>query len=150
MPKPRFSGGSRSIRRSSSEMVPLVTGSRPAMQLSAVVLPQPDGPSRQTNSPRAMVRVSSCSAATGAPPDGRNDATPSAGAIPQNADSFGLLSADLLVPFAERLNHGLGVERLGVRELGEPGVVFGPAELLEHVLAFLRRQRHRHVLHGRA
>ena len=68
MPKPRFSGGSRSMRFSSSEMVPPVTGSSPAMQLSAVVLPQPDGPSRQMNSPRRMVSVSSCSAAICVPP----------------------------------------------------------------------------------
>src|SRR3954470_657904 len=68
MPKPRFSGGSRSMRFSSREIVPPVTGSSPAMQLSAVVLPQPDGPSRQMNSPRRMVSVISCSAATCAPP----------------------------------------------------------------------------------
>ena len=51
MPNPRFSGGSVSIRVSSSQIVPPVSGSRPARQFSAVDLPQPDGPSRAMNSP---------------------------------------------------------------------------------------------------
>src|SRR5215831_3886242 len=68
MPNPRFSGGSVSIRISSSQMLPPDRGSSPAMQLSAVDLPQPDGPSRQMNSPRRMVSVSSLSAAKACPP----------------------------------------------------------------------------------
>ena len=47
MPKPRFSGGSVSMRVSSSQMLPPDSGSRPAMQLSAVDLPQPDGPEQR-------------------------------------------------------------------------------------------------------
>ena len=43
------------MRLSSSQIAPLVVGSRPARQLSAVDLPQPDGPSRAMNSPRLMV-----------------------------------------------------------------------------------------------
>ena len=53
MPKPRCSGGRVSMRSSSSQMLPPDSGSRPAMQLSAVDLPQPDGPSSAMNSPRA-------------------------------------------------------------------------------------------------
>ncbi len=40
-------GGSVSMRCSSSQMLPLDSCMRPAMQLSAVDLPQPDGPSRR-------------------------------------------------------------------------------------------------------
>ena len=68
MPKPRFSGGSVSMRVSSSQMVPPESGSRPAMQLSAVDLPQPDGPSSAMNSPRRTVSVSSSSALNAWPP----------------------------------------------------------------------------------
>src|SRR4051812_20220137 len=162
MPKPRFSGGNRSMRRSSSEIVPPVTGSSPAMQLSAVVLPQPEGPSRQMNSPRRMVSVSSCSAAICAPPGcpkwretrssrsslncsfmGRSCVRRAAVAhcapVYREPFSLRLLRADLLIPDAERVDHRLGVERLGVRILGQPNVVFGAAEFLDHVLAFLRR-----------
>src|SRR2546423_12751093 len=63
MPKPRFSGGSVSMRVSSSQIAPSDNGSNPAMQLSAVDLPQPDGPSSAMNSPRSMVSVSAFSAA---------------------------------------------------------------------------------------
>ena len=62
MPKPRFSGGSVSIRVSSSHDAAAGQRQQPAMQLSAVDLPQPDGPSRAMNSPRLIVIVSSLSA----------------------------------------------------------------------------------------
>src|SRR6266852_4294176 len=44
MPKPRRSGGSPSMRVSSSQISPAVGSSSPASRLSAVDLPQPDGP----------------------------------------------------------------------------------------------------------
>ncbi|MCY1525339.1 hypothetical protein D9M68_603150 [compost metagenome] len=44
-------GGSRVISRSSTRMRPLVGAIRPATMRSTVVLPQPDGPSSDTNSP---------------------------------------------------------------------------------------------------
>src|SRR5437016_14364468 len=50
MPKPRRSGGSPSIRTPSSRISPAVGGSRPASRLSAVDLPQPEGPRKVTNS----------------------------------------------------------------------------------------------------
>ena len=68
MPKPRFSGGSVSMRCSSSQMLPPESCMSPAMQLSAVDLPQPEGPSRQINSPRLTVSVSSSSALNALPP----------------------------------------------------------------------------------
>ena len=45
------------MRVSSSQIVPPVAGSRPAMQFSAVDLPQPDGPSSAMNSPRLIEHV---------------------------------------------------------------------------------------------
>src|SRR6202162_4695390 len=68
MPKPRFSGGSVSMRWSSSQMLPPESCMSPAMQLSAVDLPQPEGPSRQMNSPRLTMSVSSSSALNALPP----------------------------------------------------------------------------------
>src|SRR5436190_1681867 len=62
MPKPRASGGRASMRRPSIQILPAVSGSSPARQFSAVDLPQPDGPSRATNSPPLMVSSRSCSA----------------------------------------------------------------------------------------
>src|SRR3954447_9957138 len=44
--------------------VPVVTSSRTATIRSAVVLPQPDGPTRTTNSPSSTKRSSECTAST--------------------------------------------------------------------------------------
>src|SRR5690349_6950157 len=68
MPKPRRSGGSVSMRVSSSLIVPPDSGSSPAMQLSAVDFPQPEGPSSAMNSPRRIVSVMSLSALNTWPP----------------------------------------------------------------------------------
>src|SRR5271154_3835918 len=40
-------------------MSPEVTSSRPAMSLNSVDLPQPDGPTKTTNSPSAISRLAS-------------------------------------------------------------------------------------------
>src|SRR5882762_7005895 len=61
MPNPRSSGLKVSMRRSSSQIDPRVVGNRPATQLSAVDLPQPDGPSSAMNSPRFTSSVRSFS-----------------------------------------------------------------------------------------
>ena len=45
-----------SAGRPSTEIVPLAGRSRPAMRLSSVVLPQPDAPTRQRNSPARTSR----------------------------------------------------------------------------------------------
>ena len=45
-------------------IVPLVGSSRPAIMRSVVVLPQPDGPSSETNSPEASARLTSSTATT--------------------------------------------------------------------------------------
>src|SRR6267143_418553 len=58
---PRLSGGSEwpgaEIVRPSSSMVPSLGSRKPAIMRSVVVLPQPDGPSSETNSPRVSASV---------------------------------------------------------------------------------------------
>src|SRR5579875_3750998 len=55
----------RSLTTSSPRrIVPSVTSSSPATIRSAVVLPQPDGPTRTTNSPSSTKRSSACTAST--------------------------------------------------------------------------------------
>ncbi len=48
-----------------TRMSPLVGVSRSATARSSVVLPQPDGPMKETNSPRATFRLTLLSACTG-------------------------------------------------------------------------------------
>src|ERR1035438_5564717 len=56
------SRGARSLTtRSPISISPLVTDSSPAIMRSAVVLPQPDGPTRQMNSPWATSRLTASS-----------------------------------------------------------------------------------------
>ncbi len=50
MPKSRCAGGRPVMSRSACNMRPVVAGSSPAMARSNVVLPQPDGPTKVTNS----------------------------------------------------------------------------------------------------
>ncbi len=60
----RLRGGSRVTTRSLIRISPLVTGSNPATIRSAVVLPQPDGPTSTRNSPGSTSRLSSLTATT--------------------------------------------------------------------------------------
>ena len=57
MPKSRSAGGSAVISRPAWIMRPTVGGSSPAMARSNVVLPQPDGPRNETNSPVRTFRL---------------------------------------------------------------------------------------------
>src|SRR5579863_7386274 len=168
MPKPRFSGGSTSMRSSSSQMPPAVSGCNPAMQLSAVDLPQPDGPSSAMNSPRPISRSRLRSAATGSPSafvklrhteSSRNRSKecfmlPPAGPPrgrhrpPRVPKSLRLLRADIAVPFLECGDHCLRGKRYLVRTIGDPLVVLGTAVPLDHVLAMRGGLGKRHVLHG--
>jgi len=50
----RLWGGMSLTRWPSILSSPEVSGMKPPIRLSVVVLPQPDGPSRQKNSPRSM------------------------------------------------------------------------------------------------
>ena len=49
----------------SRTIVPAVGGSKPAIIRSVVVLPQPDGPRNETNSPRSAARLKSSTATVG-------------------------------------------------------------------------------------
>ncbi len=61
MATPRFPGGSVSTRSPPTAIVPAVTSSRPAIILSSVDFPQPEGPRKTTNSPASMDRETSSS-----------------------------------------------------------------------------------------
>src|SRR5262245_4842070 len=56
MASPRLAGASWVTSRPSIEMVPPLTSSRPAISLSKVDLPQPEGPTKTTNSASPMSR----------------------------------------------------------------------------------------------
>src|SRR6218665_1439255 len=56
MPRPRVLALAWVMSRPSSAMRPLLTVTKPATICSVVVLPQPDGPSRETNSPFSTAR----------------------------------------------------------------------------------------------
>src|SRR4051812_45153835 len=58
----RFSGGKSFISLPATKTSPDVTRSRPAITRRVVVLPQPDGPSKQTTSPAATERLASLTA----------------------------------------------------------------------------------------
>ena len=52
----RLAGASPVTSRPSMLMVPPVVSSRPAIRRSSVDLPQPEGPTKTTNSPSSMSR----------------------------------------------------------------------------------------------
>src|SRR3954447_20706600 len=147
------------MRSASSQMRPALSESKPAMQFSAVDLPQPEGPRSAMNSPRRMVTVRPSSAAISRSACAKRRVTPSSLSsvksfktgfpLARERQSFGLLRSDLLVPDAERLDLRLRFQRLRVRELFQPLVVLRPTVLIDRVLAFLGRHRERHVLHRR-
>src|SRR4051794_10623939 len=60
----RLSGGSLVTSRPRSRIVPLVGSSKPPIIRSVVVLPQPDGPSNEKNSPAAISSVTPSTART--------------------------------------------------------------------------------------
>src|SRR4051812_1062338 len=60
----RLSGGSLVTSRPRSRIVPLVGSSKPPIIRSVVVLPQPDGPSSEKNSPAAISSVTPSTART--------------------------------------------------------------------------------------
>src|ERR1700753_2665073 len=62
MPRPRLFGFMCVMSRPSSVMVPWVGSTKPAIICKVVVLPQPDGPSSETNSPFSTDRFTSATA----------------------------------------------------------------------------------------
>src|SRR5664280_1838179 len=162
MPKPRCSGGSPSIRRSSSQMLPLESGSRPARQLRAVDLPQPDGPRRAMNSPPRIVRLSSLSAACSPKLRPMRSRRNSEKLWSRTArfllltsqlivgGSIRLLLADVLVPKVKRSHLRVGGQRRLLGELRDPLVELRRNDALECRLAVGRGHIDRDVLYGRA
>ncbi len=74
MPTRRFSGGTHAppaTRRPATSTVPASGVSKPAIRRSSVVLPQPEGPSRATISPRST----------------QSDASTTAGVVPYRFDT---------------------------------------------------------------
>jgi hypothetical protein len=57
MAMPRFAGGRSLTDLPSIIISPLVTSSSPAIIRSSVDLPQPDGPTKTTNSPSGHVEI---------------------------------------------------------------------------------------------
>jgi hypothetical protein len=60
----RWLGGTVDIGWPSMKISPLVGASKPASMRKSVVLPQPEGPSSEKNSPRPMSKSSSSTACT--------------------------------------------------------------------------------------
>src|SRR5688572_31924971 len=61
---PRLAGGTLSTATPSISTEPAVASSSPAMMRRSVDFPQPDGPTKITNSPSDTSRLMSCSTAT--------------------------------------------------------------------------------------
>ena len=117
------------------------------MQFSVVDLPQPEGPSRAMNSPCLIVRIDVFERVQRPEVAAERRSSPQLAEVggvdghggirsPSLVTSLG--AADLLVPAPERQDHRLRIERQLDRVLGDQLVVFGPAELLDHLLALLR------------
>src|SRR6266702_6350090 len=153
----RTSGGSMTTARAMATRCccPPVSCSKPARQLSAVDLPQPDGPSRAMNSPRPTLSVTSRSAfrlpkSRLTPSSCNSRKSRDAAIMPIGLPSLGLRAADLLIPATERIDQLVRRERQLERIVGDQLLVFWPTELLDDLLALRRRHRQRHVLHRRA
>ena len=66
MPTLRWLGFSRVMSLPATTILPAVGSSKPATMRSTVVLPQPDGPRNETNSPGSTSRLKSCDHGGGA------------------------------------------------------------------------------------
>src|SRR5580692_5300827 len=114
-----------------TRMAPLVGASRSAIARSSVVLPQPDGPIKETNSPRSTARSMPLSACTGPsavtklndkPATSMTRAPTAVSSVV--ASGLSILSRDafrrsMLLPCGER--PGLGRERLTLDEIAAAG-----------------------------
>src|SRR5689334_23772312 len=63
MPRPRLAGFTASRSLAPRRMAPALGSTKPAIICRVVVLPQPDGPSSETNSPFSTASVSPSTAA---------------------------------------------------------------------------------------
>src|SRR5688572_25734659 len=134
MPIRRASGSTKPVGPATSmpstAMRPADGRSTPAMRRRSVDLPEPDGPSTQTISPRVTV-IESCSRATTGPYCAR---TPSSSSVVLPAAGRGSPTADVLRLSLTIETHGnaISVRRVGLRDLHQEqlhGVPFGvPAQ----------------------
>ena len=165
MPKPRCSGFKWSIRVWSSQRLPEVRCCSPAIQLRAVVFPQPEGPSKATNSPLATVREMPLRALN-EPNEHRTSSrrsssklraaavmTPPALSLidlrtnPPDRPPWSLLrcfcAADQAIPLVEHRDQCRRVQRRINGIVGDQTGIFGPSEGFEGVLALSRRHSDR-------
>ena len=140
------------MRLSSSQMLPAVSGSSPARQLSAVDLPQPDGPSRAMNSPPLDRQVEAL--------EGSGIAEAAGHALqPQcSLNGFGHGEPSVAQPCpplppmsrSHLSKAATSLVAAGVSSgVGDQAVVLGAAVLGDDILARLGRHVERHVLDRR-
>src|SRR5262245_11769979 len=133
MPKPRRSGGSPSMRAPSSQISTAERSRRPARRLSAVDLPQPDGPSGVISSRPRTSRAKS-SRAVFAPNRLVSRKRRLSTAAATASELLDALGADLLVPSIHRgdqILHGeLGHDLVLLLHVG----VLGPPVLAHELL----------------
>src|SRR6218665_3311128 len=146
MPRPRLLGATVARSLPSSKMRPRSTGVKPAIICKVVVLPQPEGPSSETNSPRSTARSSPAMTVTSPkdlpkPSRTRCDMDAIGNRVEGGQGGQGCIRAarsalDLAVP-APRPFLTLGVGRIPVERLERPGL---PA--IRQAPVLLRRQYH--------
>src|SRR5271166_7027020 len=106
MPMLRLCGGNATTERPSMAMSPAVGASKPAINISVVVLPEPLGPSSVRNSPERMSSETPCTAPTLSNrfsiPDRTTEAPRGAAACPVASKAVPSMSGqDPLVPAAD-------------------------------------------------
>src|SRR3989442_15941304 len=139
MPKSRLEGGRAEMSRPACSMRPLVWMSSPAIARSSVVLPHPDGPRKQTNSP-SWISSEMSARAVNAPNC----------LVRRSMRRYALTSASSPSRCARPLLLGLGLRAVALLPLGEDlrAVQRRPLEVvLDHVLQHvagdeLERLRH--------
>ena len=103
-----------------TRIAPLVGVSRSATARRSVVLPQPDGPMKETNSPRATFRLTLLSACTGPSAVSKRSESPlisiaasAAGALPPSSGlSLGAAATSIAGPFPQRATPATAVNSL--------------------------------------
>src|SRR5690348_4484968 len=128
MPRPRLAGFTASRSAPSRVIVPAVGSTKPAIICRVVVLPQPDGPRSERNSPFSMLSERLSTTAT-APyrfvSPSRTRKLIAAVAPPSPLD----LARPTLVPFFAMLVHGVPVDHLELvhllRPVGNAGALLG-------------------------
>src|SRR5438034_8421396 len=125
----RSFGATSLTTRSPMRIVPVEASSSPASTRSAVVLPDPDGPTRIMNSPSPMRRSRSCTAAV---PSGKTLLTPSkaSGAMP-SAPLRPHPGDEVAIPEAAALRDAALGLVVDVDDPEAPGVAVLPLEVVQ-------------------